>query len=244
MTLNNSAYSYTFVLVFVVDILHKKRLISLCMVETTIRKRMLMRIDTGFLVTMRGFETCFVTFLYISHCITIYILNTLQVRHYMRYGGDTMTVREIAAELGVSVPTLYRKLKAAGIDIRGLRDDKTNKVTPAGAAAIADLFGSPEDDTAVQDIITAASQSDTGEAVQDVTALLVRLATAEARLEASAETVQRLDTEVRRLQAEVDRLTALLEGEQRQRQALLVDGNQGKRPRGLFGWLRKGPGGG
>ena len=94
----------------------------------------------------------------------------------------------------------------------------------------------------MQDIITAASQSDTGEAVQDVTALLVRLATAEAKLEGATETVQRLDTEVRRLQAEVDRLTALLEGEQRQRQALLTDGNQGQR-RGLFGFLRRHPGG-
>lgn len=242
MTLNNSAYSYTFVLVFVVDILHKKRLISLCMIETSIRKRMLLRIDTGFLVTMRRFETCFVTFLYISHCITIYILNTLQVRRYMMVGGDTMTMREIAAELGVSIPTLYRRLKAAGIDIRGLRDDKTNKVTPAGAAAIADLFGSPEDDTAVQDIITAASQSDTGEALQDVTALLVRLATAEAKAEAAADTVTRLDNEVRRLQAEVDRLTGLLEAEARTRQALLTDGGQRQR-RGLFGFLRRQPGG-
>lgn len=161
----------------------------------------------------------------------------------MRYGGDTMTVREIAAELNVSVPTLYRRLKAAGIDVKGLRDEKTGKVTPAGAAAIADLFGSPEDDTAVQDIIAGASQSDTGEAVQDVTALLVRLATAEAKAEAAADTVTRLDNEVRRLQGEVDRLTALLEAEARTRQALLTDGNQGQRRRGLFGFLRRHPGG-
>ena len=155
-----------------------------------------------------------------------------------------MTVREIAAELGVSVPTLYRKLKAAGIDIKGLRDDKTGKVTAEGASIIADVMGAPADDTAVQNIISGASQSDTGEAVQDVTALLVRLATSEAKLEAATETVQRLDTEVRRLQGEVDRLTALLEGEQRQRQALLTDGSQGQRRRGLFGWLRsKTPGG-
>lgn len=157
--------------------------------------------------------------------------------------GDTMTVREIAETLGVSVATLYRRLKAEGIDIKCLRDSKTGKVTPAGAAAIADIFGSPEDDTAVQSIIEGASQSDTGETEQDVTALLVRLATSEAKLEAATETVQRLDIEVRRLQGEVDRLTALLEGEQRQRQALLVDGNQGQRRRGLFDWLRKGPGG-
>ena len=179
-------------------------------------------------------------------CIDMYKtmhINVNWMRRYKRYGGDTMTVREIAAELNVSVPTLYRKLKAAGIDIKGLRDSKTGKVTAEGAAIIADMFGSPEDDTAVQDIITAASQSDTGEAVQDVTALLVRLAAAEARLEASAETVQRLDTEVRRLQAEVDRLTGLLEAEARTRQALLTDGSQGQRRRGLFGFLRRQPGG-
>ena len=222
--------------------LHKKRHDFLTNRGQSIRERMLLRIDTGFLVTMRGFETCFVTFLYTSHCISIYIINALQVRRYMMVGGDTMTMRAIAAQLGVTIPTLYRRLKAAGIDVKSLRDDKTGKVTAEGALIIADMLGSPEDDTAVQDIITAASQSDTGEAVQDVTALLVRLATAEAKLEGATETVQRLDTEVRRLQAEVDRLTALLEGEQRQRQALLTDGNQGQR-RGLFGFLRRHPGG-
>lgn len=158
--------------------------------------------------------------------------------------GDTMTVREIAETLGVSVATLYRRLKAEGIDIKGLRDSKTGKVTPAGAAAIADLFGSPEDDKAVQGIIEGASQSDTGETAQDVTALLVRLAASEARLEAATETVQRLDTEVRRLQGEVNRLTALLEAEARTRQALLTDGSQGQRRRGLFGFLRRHPRGG
>ncbi|MBR3796913.1 MAG: hypothetical protein IKK34_12930, partial [Clostridia bacterium] len=108
---------------------------------------------------------------------------------------------------------------------------------------IADVMGSPADDTAVQDIISGASQSGAGDDTQDVTALRVRLAASEARLEAATETVQRLDTEVRRLQGEVDRLTALLEAEARTRQALLTDGNQGQRRRGLFGFLRKGPGG-
>lgn len=154
-----------------------------------------------------------------------------------------MTIREIAERLGVSVPTLYRRLKAEGIDIKGLRDSKTGKVTAEGAAIIADLFGSPEDDTAVQDIINGASQSGTSEAAQDVTGLRVRLAASEARLEAAAETVQRLDTEVRRLQAEVDRLTGLLEAEARTRQALLTDGSQRRRG-GFFGWLRRTPGGG
>lgn len=154
-----------------------------------------------------------------------------------------MTVREIAAELGVSVPTLYRRLKAAGIDIKGLRDDKTGKVTADGASIIADVMGSPADDTAVQDIISGASQSGAGDDTQDVTALRVRLAASEARLEAATETVQRLDTEVRRLQGEVDRLTALLEAEARTRQALLTDGSQGQRRRGLFGFLRRHPGG-
>lgn len=155
-----------------------------------------------------------------------------------------MTIREIAERLGVSVPTLYRRLKAEGVDIKGLRDSKTGKVTAEGAAIIADLFGSPEDDTAVQDIINGASQSGTSEAAQDVTWLRVRIAASETRLEAAAETVQRLDTEVIRLQAEVDRLIGLLEAEARTRQqALLTDGGQRQRRGGLFGWLRRSPGG-
>ena len=153
-----------------------------------------------------------------------------------------MTIREIAERLGVSVPTLYRRLKAEGIDIKGLRDSKTGKVTAEGAAIIAAFFGSPEDDKAVQGIINGASQSVTADTLQEVTALRISLAAAEARLEAAAETVQRLDTEVRRLQAEVDRLTGLLEAEARTRQALLTDGSQRQR-RGLFGWFRRAPGG-
>ena len=151
-----------------------------------------------------------------------------------------MTMREIAAELGVSIPTLYRRLKQEGIDIKGLRDEKTGKVTAEGASIIADLIGSPEDDKAVQGIINGASQSVTVDELQEVTTLRINLATAEARLEASAETVKRLDTEVRRLQAEVDRLTGLLEAEARTRQALLTDGGQGQRRRGLFSWFRRG----
>ena len=114
--------------------LHKKRHDFLTNRGQSIRERMLLRIDTGFLVTMRGFETCFVTFLYTSHCISIYIINALQVRRYMMVGGDTMTMRAIAAQLGVTIPTLYRRLKAAGIDVKSLRDDKTGKVTADGAA--------------------------------------------------------------------------------------------------------------
>lgn len=154
-----------------------------------------------------------------------------------------MTMRAIAERLGVSVPTLYRRLKQEGIDIQGLRDDKTGTITPSGAAVIADLFASPDDNAAVQGIIDSASQPIAGEAVQDVTEMRLRLAVAEARLEAAAETVQRLDSEVRRLQSEVDRLTAVIEAEARARAAgLLTDG--GQRRRGLFfGFLRRQPGG-
>ena len=152
-----------------------------------------------------------------------------------------MTMREIATELGVSIPTLYRRLKQEGVDIKGLRDEKTGKVTAEGASVIAGLIGSPEDDKAVQGIINGASQSVTADELQEITTLRINLATAEARLEASAETVKRLDTEVRRLQTEVDRLTGLLEAEARTRQALLTDGAQGQRRRGLFDWLRRTP---
>ena len=188
---------------------------------------------------MRGFETCIVDFLCAYQYTFSMCIKRDVAKHFSETEGETVTIRGIAEGLGVSVPTLYRRLKAEGIDIKGLRDSKTGKVTAEGAAIIADMFGSPEDDLTVQGIINGASQSVTVDALQEVTALRISLATAEARLEAATETVTRLDNEVKRLQAEVDKLTGLLEAEARTRQALLTDGSQ--RRRGLFGWLRGRP---
>jgi len=151
-----------------------------------------------------------------------------------------MTVREVAAELGVSVPTLYRRLKAEGIDIKGLRDGDTGSLTAEGASIIAALFSGSGDDKAVRDIIGGASQGVAHDTACDDTALQVEAAVLRVKLEAAEGEAGRLRAEVDSLKAERDRLLTLLEGEQRQRVQLLEDGNQ--RRRGWFGWFRRGRG--
>lgn len=151
-----------------------------------------------------------------------------------------MTVREVAAELGVSVPTLYRRLKAEGIDVKGLRDGDTGALTAEGASIIAALFSGSGDDKAVRDIIGGASQSVAHDTACDDTALQVEAAVLRVRLEAAEAEAVRLRAEVDSLRAERDRLLTLLEGEQRQRVQLLEDSNRGRR--GLFGWFRRGRG--
>lgn len=150
-----------------------------------------------------------------------------------------MTMRAIANELGVSIPTLYRRLKAEGVNLADLRDDKTGKVTPAGAAVIADVFRGSMDNTAVQEIINGDSQSVAGDTSTQYADATVRAAVCAAKLEAAEATIKRLEDELTRLRDERDKLLALLEGEQRQRQMLLTDGHQ---RRGLFGWFKRGRG--
>lgn len=156
--------------------------------------------------------------------------------------GISMTMRAIAEQLGVSIPTLYRKLKADGVNVSELRDEKTGKVTPAGAAVIADVFRGAKDNKAIQDIINGGSQSVAGDmSTRDANAT-VEAAVCAVKLEAAEAQIARLETEVEQLRGERDRLLTLLEAEQAQRVRLLESGNHQRR--GLFAWLRRSRGDG
>lgn len=142
-----------------------------------------------------------------------------------------MTMRAIADELGISIPTLYRRLKAEGVNVADLRDEKTGKVTPAGAAVIADIFRGSTDNKAIQEIINGDSQSVASDTAGQDADATVRAAVCAAKLEAAEATITRLEDELTRLRDERDKLLTMLEVEQRQRQMLLTDGHQ---RRGLF----------
>ena len=152
-----------------------------------------------------------------------------------------MTMRAIADELGVSVPTLYRRLKAEGVNVADLRDEKTGKVTPAGAAVIADVFRGSMDNKAVQEIISGDSQSVASDTLQRDAAAMVQSAVCAAKLEAAEATISRLENELNQLRGERDRLLSLLEQEQAQRVRLLEGDHQ---RRGLFAWFRRSRGAG
>ena len=154
-----------------------------------------------------------------------------------------MTIKEMASELGTSVPTLYRKLKDAGIDIKGLRDAE-GRLTPAGASTIASLFDGPQASLRTsQDGLNTVSQT----VSSDNTALRIEVEVLRAKLEGMETTVEMLRAELDRqradadqLRGERDRLLTLLEAEQKQRQVFLLDGDR----RGVPWWRRLFRGGG
>ena len=151
-----------------------------------------------------------------------------------------MTMRGIAAEMGVSMPTLYRRLKAENIDLATLRDD-SGGITPAGASLIASLFDTSASDTAIQNAlherVSDVCQVVSPDTLRDDTPIQLETAILRERVRGLEDTVQRLTADCDRLRAERDRLLTMLEAEQRQRQQLLTDGHQ--RRGGLFGWFRR-----
>lgn len=151
-----------------------------------------------------------------------------------------MTMREIAGRLGVSIPTLYRRLKAEGVNVADLRDEKTGKVTPAGAAIIADMFRGAEDNTTIHEVLNGDSQSVSSETVQRDTSETVTEAVLRVKLEAAEDKLAMVMEERDRLRERVDTLTAMLQAEQAQRTRLLEDGHHQRR--GLFAWFRRGSG--
>lgn len=64
---------------------------------------------------------------------------TRVMQRYIKGMWYEMTLTEMAKRLDTSTMTIYRRLKAAGMDIRELRDDK-NQLTPAGMSVIASMF--------------------------------------------------------------------------------------------------------
>ena len=51
-----------------------------------------------------------------------------------------MTVTDMVKHLGVSKPTLYKRVKLAGLNLDDLRDKDTGELTESGASALAALF--------------------------------------------------------------------------------------------------------
>ena len=148
-----------------------------------------------------------------------------------------MTMRAIAEKLGVSIPTLYRRLKAEGVNVADLRDEKTGKVTPAGAAVVADIFRGSMDDTAIQENIKADSQSVSSDTLRQDASETVAEAVLRVKLEAAEDKLLMVTVERDRLREQVDTLTAMLQAEQAQRVRLLEDGHQ--RRHGFWAWFRR-----
>lgn len=52
-----------------------------------------------------------------------------------------MTLTEYAKEHGISRPTLYTKIKNAGIDLQAIRNSSTKELTPEGIVKLNEILG-------------------------------------------------------------------------------------------------------
>lgn len=138
-----------------------------------------------------------------------------------------MTLKALAAEMGVSVMTVYRRASRAGVRVQDLRGED-GELTSEGVALLASMFDSttPTTDGATDSTTPAAHEAHTEHNEVEV-----------ARLEAEVAGLRRL---VDVLEAEVADLRQRLdmaEQERRARDQLLLTGG------GFRGWWRRFRGG-
>lgn len=153
-----------------------------------------------------------------------------------------MTITAIAKRLNVSTMTIYRRLKTAGISADTLRDE-TGDITPAGAGVIASLFDASQNEYSTTDDATADATGAAGVlGAGTVSADAARAAVLEARLEAAADTIKRLEAERDQLRNQLETISAALEREQadRAQERLLLTGPaDNQRRRGFWWWRRR-----
>lgn len=170
-----------------------------------------------------------------------------------------MTLAELAKGLHVSTMTIYRRLKQRGLNIDDLRDS-SGGITAEGATVIAAMFDAPrapqgatEGTTGAQHDTQQGATCDTtratGATVGDLdAATAARVEVLQAKLDAAADTITRLEGERDRLAAQLAAMTAALEREQsdRAQERLLLTSapatstSADERPRrGLLWWLRR-----
>ena len=133
-----------------------------------------------------------------------------------------MTLKAFAAEMGVSVMTVYRRAKAAGISISKLRG-ADGALTAEGVSVLGSLFGT----------VTGGTEGDTGGSTLIHQAdNMIEIA----RLTAEAEGLRRLVAVLEGQVADLQRRLDASEAERRQRDLLLLPG-------GFRGWWRRFRGG-
>ena len=102
----------------------------------------------------------------------------------------------MAESLHTTPMTIYRKLKAAGIDVKALRDAQTKELTGEGITLIGSLFDGATD-------VTQADESDVISA-QQATEQAIQIARLTAQVEGLTAQVELLKDERERLRRELD----------------------------------------
>lgn len=150
-----------------------------------------------------------------------------------------MTVSEMADRLHVSKSTIYRRLKAHNVDVDALRDPDGHLNTD-GMNVIAALFDATASDVARDD--AATSRATSHETHADTPDPATTIAVLSAKLDAAAETIQRLEDVNADLRKQLAAAMAALEREQNDRQherLLLADPTASGRHVSIFQRLFK-----
>ena len=150
-------------------------------------------------------------------------MRVTQIYQYNITGGYSMTLKALAEDLHVSVMTIYRRAKAAGVSMADLRGSDGG-LTAEGVSVLASLF----------DGVTGGTEGFTG----GVTSIhhadnMVEVA----RLTAEVDGLRRLVAALERERDDLRRRLDASEAERRQRDQLLLPG-------GIRGWWRRFRGGG
>ena len=111
-----------------------------------------------------------------------------------------MTIRGMAESLHTTPMTIYRKLKAAGIDVKALRDAQTKELTGEGITLIGSLFDGVTDMTQAVDSDVISAQQET----EQVTQQAIQIARLTAQVEGLTAQVELLKDERERLRHELD----------------------------------------
>lgn len=134
-----------------------------------------------------------------------------------------MTLKAFAAEMGVSVMTVYRRAKAAGISISKLRG-ADGALTAEGVSVLGSLFGT----------VTGGTEGDTGDrTLMHQADNMIEIARLTAEVQGLRRLVDTLEAQVADLQRRLD----ASEAERRGQSQLLLTGG------GFRGWWRRFRGG-
>lgn len=142
-----------------------------------------------------------------------------------------MTITALSKALGVSTPTIYRRLKGQGVNLDELRDGK--ELTQHGVQVIASLFD--RDDLVTQGVkcnVSGAEHETFHDTLQGETVLQVQVASLRAQVDGLQALVAQLEAQRDDLRRLLDVANAALEREQSDRaqeRALLTTGTDDRR---------------
>ena len=159
-----------------------------------------------------------------------------------------MTIKELAALLGVSQQSVYKRLRNHGIKLNSLKNKETGAITADGLQAIKTVFGVDLTGSKQPEQAPETSNESETEVENGVESEVERL---KAEVEKLASEVERLNNQnstlvekVESLESERDYLRQTLQQQQQltaltlQRVPVLPAAGETSRP-GLFGWLRR-----